>query len=196
MLPFSEACERNKEPILDILQSRLSAVNTVLEIGSGTAQHAVYFAKYLPHLTWQTTDQLQYMEGINQRLEQEGPKNVLAPLMLDVAKQPWPVSVAEAVFSANTLHIMSSDNVVCFFQGCGRTLKQHGLLCVYGPFKYQGEFTSDSNARFDRALQAGDSNMGIRDFEFVNELAEAAGLQLQDDLAMPANNQMLIWKKL
>ena len=196
LLPYSEACERNKEPILTILQSRFSELTTVVEIGSGTAQHAVYFAGRLPHLTWQTTDQFQYVKGINARLEHEGPDNVLAPLILDVAKQPWPVSVTDATFSANTLHIMSPDHVVHFFKGCGQILKRNGLLCVYGPFKYNGEFTSASNARFDQSLQAGDLNMGIRDFELVNELAEAAGLQLLDDIKMPANNQMLIWKKL
>ena len=195
MLSLSDACERNKDPILNILRDAFGSSRRVLEIGSGTGQHAVYFAKNLPHLVWQTSDLPEYLSGLNERLNQEGPNNVKPPLELNVCDHPWPVSSIDAVFSANSLHIMSWESVVHFFQGIGEVLMQDGILCVYGPFRYEGKYTSESNASFDQYLKQRDPLSGIRDFEAVNRLAEEQGLNLLKDYSMPANNQTLVWKR-
>jgi SAM-dependent methyltransferase len=193
MLPFSEASERNKQPILAILRGILGGRRHVVEIGAGTGQHAVHFARELPQLEWQPTDRREYLPGLAARIKAEGPPNLLAPIELDVMQADWPTLAADAVFSANTLHIMSWPEVGAFFSGVGRMLQHDGVLVVYGPFRYGGVFTTDSNAAFDRSLRARDPASGIRDFEAVNALAEAQGFELQADHAMPANNQLLSW---
>lgn len=197
MLNHSAACERNQAPILSALQQRfqVDAVQTVLEVGSGTGQHAVYFGQHMPFLTWQTADQAHYIEDIQQRLAMHDVPNVLPPVVLDVMLNPWPVQQVDAVFSANTLHIMSESHVVEFFRGCGQVIVENGLLVVYGPFNYDGAFTSDSNAQFDMRLRDRDASMGIRDIEWVQKLAQQQGFFLQEDLEMPANNRLLCWQK-
>ncbi|MDA9982047.1 class I SAM-dependent methyltransferase [Gammaproteobacteria bacterium] len=195
MLPHSEASENNKGPILVILKEVFAKTRRVLEIGSGTGQHAVYFAEHLPHLTWQPSDRPGAVQWVEQRLEIEGPDNVASPLILDVNDHPWSVE-ADGVFSANTFHIMSWREVEQFFTGVGELLSRSGTLCVYGPFRYDGGYTSESNARFDRSLRAQAPHMGIRDFEAVDRLAEAQGLKLLADYSMPANNQSLVWRKI
>lgn len=195
MLGFSEACERNKDHILNVLREVFASSREVLEIGSGTGQHAVYFARHLPHLIWQPSDLPENLPGIRERLAHEGPENVLAPVELDVRAHPWPVSGIDAVFTANTLHIMSWENVIELFRGLGEVLVKGGVLCIYGPFRYRGGYTSDSNARFNRYLKQQDPSSGIRDFESVSQLAEEQGLALHRDYAMPANNQTLVWKR-
>lgn len=194
MLPLSEASERNKAPILAILKDVFAAAANVLEIGSGTGQHAVYFASNLPHLIWQPSDRPDAVYWLRQRVLEEGPANLKPPLSLDVSEHPWQISV-DAVFSANTLHIMSWQEVEHFFRGVGEALQESGVLCVYGPFRYAGGYTSDSNARFDRSLRAQRPHMGIRDFEAVDQLASERGLRLAADHPMPANNQLLVWRK-
>lgn len=194
MIHFSEACERNKEPILNILKVVLRNCNTVLEIGSGTAQHAVFFGDNLPHLQWQPSDVTENITVIQDNLHKYCPANVKPPVVLDVCHHPWPVTQVDAIFSANTLHIMSWDNVADFFEGIGETLKTHGILCLYGPFRYNDSYTSKSNADFDKYLKMRDPDSGIRDFEAVNELAQQQGLAFYQDNAMPANNQLIIWK--
>lgn len=193
MLPFSEACERNKGPILEILRSLLAGCSTVLEIGSGTGQHAVHFAHYMPHVTWQPTDRGEYLAGLVARIRQQGSPNLLLPLELDVSQPAWPDVVSDSVYSANTLHIMSWTEVEAFFRGIGRVLGPGGKLAIYGPFRYRGAFTSESNAHFDRALRERDPASGIRDFEAVDALAAAQQFELLTDHAMPANNQLLAW---
>jgi SAM-dependent methyltransferase len=193
MLPFSEACERNKQPILETLREALARHRHVVEIGAGTGQHAVHFARGLPHLRWLPTDRAEYLPGIAARVAAEGPANLHAPIELDVMQPEWPSLVADAVYSANTLHIMSWIEVEAFFRGVGRILGNRGVLVVYGPFRYGGSFTSGSNAAFDRALRDRDPASGIRDFEAVTSLAAAQGFELQADHAMPANNQLLAW---
>ncbi len=193
MLPFSEACERNKQPILELLRGALARRRYVVEIGAGTGQHAVHFARGLPQLEWQPTDRREYLPGIAARVAAEGPANLHVPIELDVMQSDWPSLDAGAVYSANTLHIMSWPEVEAFFSGVGRILQRGGVLVVYGPFRYGGSFTSESNAAFDRSLRARDPASGIRDFEAVNALAEAQGLELLADHAMPANNQLLTW---
>jgi cyclopropane fatty-acyl-phospholipid synthase-like methyltransferase len=193
MLAFSEACERNKQPILGILRDKLAGSTRVLEIGSGTGQHAVHFARHLRHLVWQPTDRADYLQDLAARIAEEGTPNLLAPLELDVLLERWPPVAADAVYSANTLHIMSWPEVEAFFSGVGQTLAAGGVLVVYGPFRYAGKFTSGSNAAFDCSLRGRDPASGIRDIEAVNRLAETQGLTLAADHAMPANNQLLVW---
>jgi cyclopropane fatty-acyl-phospholipid synthase-like methyltransferase len=192
---FSEACERNKAPILEALRTAFASASRVLEIGSGTGQHAVWFARHLPHLLWQPSDVAAALPALAARLRAEAPANVLPPTELDVAVQPWRVGTYDAIFSANTLHIVSWDDVGHFFRGVGAALEARGTLCVYGPFRYRGDFTTPSNAAFDQWLKQRDPVSGIRDFEAVDALAAAEGLALVADHAMPANNQALVWRR-
>lgn len=167
----------------------------MLEIGSGTGQHAVFFARALPHLLWQPSDRAEWLPALRARIAQEGPENLAAPIELDVTWAPWPIFDADTIYSANTLHIMAWQEVEAFFAGVGRTLAKaaHRTLAVYGPFKYRGAFTTPSNAAFDESLKSRDPASGIRDFEAVDALARAQGLVLSADHAMPANNQLLVW---
>ena len=193
--PFSESCVQNREPILAVLRELFADRSHVLEVGSGTGQHAVYFGAELPHLRWQTADVPQHHAGIRLWLAKAGLANVLPPLALDVNQTDWRSGRYDAVFSANTLHIMSWPEVEKFFEGVSEILKSGGILAVYGPFNYNGAFTSESNARFDAWLKARDPASGVRDFEAVDALARAQGLHLQQDIAMPANNRTLVWRK-
>ena len=195
MLAYSEACDRNKDPILNILKEIFSDIDEVLEIGSGTGQHAVYFGQNLPHVTWQTSDLPENHAGIQAWLDKNISTNVKAPLALDANQRPWPVDATGAIFTANTLHIMSWNSVENLFQGIGETLKWGGILCVYGPFRYNGSYTSESNAYFDKTLKLRDPLSGIRDFEAVNELALQQGLSFAKDYPMPANNQTIVWQR-
>jgi SAM-dependent methyltransferase len=193
--PFSAACERNREPILAELRRVLPSSGRVLEIGSGTGQHAVYFGAALPALSWQTSDLPSNHPGIHAWLAEEAPSNVLPPLELDVRSGQWPAGPWDAVFTANTCHIMAWDEVVAMLTGAARALRAGGTLCVYGPFNYAGQFTSESNALFDMSLKAQGEHMGLRNFEDVNGVAQENGLVLQEDCSMPANNRLLVWKK-
>lgn len=193
--PFSQACENNRRPILEILARHLADVRMVLEIGSGTGQHAVYFGEHLPHLIWQTSDRRAYHEGIEAWVTEAGLDNVRPPMDLDVMVEPWPVDTADAVFSANTAHIMSWPMVVEFVAGVGRVLPPGGSFLLYGPFSYGGVHTSESNEQFNRSLKSQDPAMGIRDFEAVEALASEAGMALVEDNAMPANNRLLVWRR-
>ena len=194
--PFAESCVQNRDPILAVLAEVFADRRRVLEIGSGTGQHAVYFAAALPHLVWQTADVPQHHAGIRAWLIDAALPNVLPPLALDVCHTGWRSGRYDAVFSANTLHIMSWPEVECFFAGVGEVLEPGGVLTVYGPFNYNGAFTSESNARFDAWLKARDPASGVRDFEAVDALARAQGLRLQRDIAMPANNRTLVWRRM
>ena len=183
MKPFSEASERNRQPILAVLKRVLANSKRVLEIGSGTGQHAAYFAPELPHLVWQASDVAENLPGIRQWVSEP------APIELDVDRE-WPPIEADAVYTANTLHIMSWQQVERMFQGVAKL--QPRLLCVYGPFHYGGKPTSESNARFDAMLRSRDPASGVRNFEAVVALATQAGLTLAEDNAMPANNRLLV----
>jgi len=191
----SEAAERNKAPILALLEQACAHSRRVLEIGSGTGQHAVHFAAHLPHLTWQPTERAEYLGGLRARIAREGTPNLRPPLELDVRNLPWQVEPVDAIFTANTLHIMSWPAVEDLFRGVGAVLTAPAVLCIYGPFRYNGRYTSASNAEFDRYLQARDPQSGIRDFVDVNTLSSEQGLHLLADHPMPANNQLLIWHK-
>ena len=194
--PFAESCVENRAPILAVLREVFADRSHVLEIGSGTGQHAVYFAPELPHLTWQTADVPQHHASIRLWLAEAALPNVRLPLELDVNRTEWHSGCYDAVFSANTLHIMSWPEVERFFAGIGAVLEAGGVLAVYGPFNYNGAFTSESNARFDAWLKARDPASGVRDFEAVDALARAQGLVLQQDVAMPANNRTLVWRRM
>ncbi|HIE56587.1 MAG TPA: DUF938 domain-containing protein [Chromatiaceae bacterium] len=194
MKPYAESCDQNRDPILEVLRPLLSACASVLEIGSGTGQHAVYFAEKMPHLNWQPSDREENIPGIHLWRNEARLPNVREPVVLDVATKPWPVLDVQAVFSANTVHIMAWWQVKALFQGVGELLSEGGLFLLYGPFNYHGEYTSDSNRRFDEWLKARDPDSGVRDFEALNELAEQAGMVLEADIAMPANNRILCWK--
>ena len=196
MKPYSESCDQNRHVILDVIKPLLANKNDLLEIGSGTGQHAVFFAKEMPHLVWHTSDRSENHAGIQAWINESALTNIIPPIRLDVSKDPCPEIKVDAIFSANTLHIMSWESVIDFFNKAGKLLSKDGLLIVYGPFNYQGKYTSESNKRFDAWLKSRDANSAIRDFEAVNTLAEKSGLMLVEDFKMPANNRILQWKRL
>ena len=193
--PFSPASERNRIPIMKLLRPLFAGIESVLEIGSGTGQHAVFFGAQMPHLTWQTSDLPENHPAIRMWLEEAALPNVQPPLVLDVDADPWPVEQVDAVFTANTLHIVPWSSVENMFTGVARVLNAKGLFCAYGPFSYEGRHTSESNARFDLSLRGQNARSGIRDFAQVCELAEGNDLSLQDDYALPANNRLLVFRK-
>ena len=195
MKPYSESCERNQAPILKILQETLTNQQCVLEIASGTGQHAVYFGRALPHLSWQTSELAQNHEGILAWLNEIKLPNVLSPIAINVNDAKWPIGIVDTVFNANTVHIISWPEVERMFAGIARVLNASGILCLYGPFKYEGKFTSESNARFDALLKSRNKNSGVRDFEAINRLAETHGLFLVRDVSMPSYNQTLVWQR-
>ncbi len=192
--PFAESCEQNKHAILDVLKKTFTHSQNILEIASGTAQHAVFFAKAMPHLQWQCSDRNSEIPGMNAWIDEANLPNLLPPIELDVLKQ-WPSIKYDAVFSANAVHIMSWQAVEAMFSGFKNCLTGNATLCLYGPFNYDGKFTSESNARFDQWLKQRDPQSGIRDIEKLNLLAEDCGLILKNDYEMPANNRILCWQK-
>jgi trans-aconitate methyltransferase len=192
--PFAPACERNRQPILDQLQTIFAEVDSVLEIGSGTGQHAVFFAQHLPHLQWQPSDRAENLAGIAAWCSEVQLPNLRMPIELDIDK-PWPLQTVAAVFTANTLHIMNWRQVQIFFKELARHMVGGSVLAVYGPFNYNGRYTSESNAQFDQWLKMQSPYSAIRDFEAVDALAKGAGLTLVADQEMPANNRLLHWVK-
>lgn len=194
-LPFSPACERNKRPIGKVLVERLAAHARVLEIGAGTGQHAVYFSSLIPGVHWQSTDVSGNLDVLRARFEQEAPGRLPEPLALDVSDQRWPIGPFDAVFTANTLHIMPFELTPRLLEGAADVLAVDGLLLCYGPFMDEGVHTSESNDHFDASLRARDPRMGIRDTAEIRPLAEAVGLVWREDIAMPANNRVLVLKK-
>lgn len=205
--PFAPACQRNREPILAVLREHFADRRRVLEIGSGTGQHAVHFAAAMPWLAWQCSDVAANLPGIRAWLDEAGLANTPAPIELDVARLPWAlpwvetgsagegVAAFDAAFSANTLHIMGWAEVVALFTGLAAALSMDAVVAVYGPFNYDGQYTSDSNRDFDVWLKTRDPRSGIRDFGQVDALACGIGLRLVADAAMPANNRCLVWRR-
>jgi cyclopropane fatty-acyl-phospholipid synthase-like methyltransferase len=191
MLPFSEACERNKAPILEVLRVAFADRTHVLEIGSGTGQHAVHFAAHLTHLTWHPTEQLAYLADLASRVKLEGTRNLRQPTVLDVKQTIWPLRSVDAIFSANTLHIMGWAEVEALFRGVDAVLSPQGIVCIYGPFRYAGRYTSDSNRDFDLMLKERDPLSGLRDLTDLCALAEHCALRLRVDHDLPANNRLL-----
>ncbi|MFW5926865.1 MAG: DUF938 domain-containing protein [Wenzhouxiangella sp.] len=193
-LPYSEASERNREPIAAVLEHWLGRRARVLEIGSGTGQHAVFFHRRLPGLDWQASDLAERLPSLRARFELEAP-DLPPPIELDVAGGDWPDGARDAIFTANTLHIMPGDNMPALIGKSADLLCEGGLLIVYGPFRYGSRHTSDSNRRFDESLRRRDPVMGVRDARELTRLAGEAGLAAEADIAMPANNRILIYRK-
>ncbi len=192
--PYSQSCENNKQAILQIIQTIYIESKTVWEIGSGTGQHACFFAKELPHLTWQPTDRAENIAGIDSWVEDANLENLSHCLAIDVVNEKWPCQKMEALFTANTLHIMHWNEVECFFAGLAKYLVNDAFICIYGPFNYSGEHTSPSNRQFDHWLKQRDPMSGIRDFEAIEKLANKSNLILKNDFAMPANNRILAFQ--
>jgi len=195
MKPFAESSEQNKLPILEVLKRHFSDAKSVLEIGSGTGQHAVFFARQLSSLQWYTSDLEENHTGILAWIDEAQLSNVHAPIRLDVKQENWGNQLFDALFSANTAHIMDWNGVTHLFRGAGQVLRPRGVFCLYGPFNYDGQYTSESNARFDHWLKTRDPESGIRDFEALCQLAEDNGMLLIGDYPMPDNNRTLVWEK-
>lgn len=195
-LPYSQACENNKAPILEKLQAIFTSPGKVLEIGTLTGQHAVHFAQAMPHLQWQPSDHPEAADLCRLRLEQAALPNILPVVELDVSDANWPVDTFKWAFSANTAHIMAWSEVEQMFRGIGERLPEDGAFCLYGPFNNQGEYSSDSNRRFDQQLRSQAAHMGIRDLVDLNVLAESAGMTLAENHAMPANNRLLVFHRM
>jgi len=194
-IPFSSASERNRQVILDQLEILIPQTAVVLEIGSGTGQHAVFFTQKMPGLLWQPTDRNENLGGLEVRFDAEGNNNILPLLRLDVLHDPWPAHCYDAAFSANTAHIMPWEAVVAMFAGVAAHLATDSRFCLYGPFNIDNSFTSESNAQFDAQLRAEDSKMGIRDMTIVESLARLHHMQLEFKIPMPANNFLLVFKR-
>ncbi|MEG0922727.1 MAG: DUF938 domain-containing protein [Comamonas sp.] len=198
-LPFSQACENNRAPILEVLQTAFADRCHVLEVGSGTGQHSVYFAPQMPQLVWQTSELPLHHGGIHAWHTAHPAPNLRVPVELDLRSSAWPSTadgVFDAAFTANTLHIVAWPLVERLFALVGSNLPTGGVFAVYGPFNYGSQFTSDSNRAFDGWLRQRDAASGIRDIEAVAQLAAQHQLHLLHDHAMPANNRLLVWKKL
>jgi len=198
MKPYSAACDQNRDPILAVLKELLGTLietnPTILEVGTGTGQHAVYFGKALPQVVWQCSDQQQYHSGIQAWLDEAQLSNVLPPLSLNVSEDSWPNTQYDLLYSANVMHIMHWQNVVDLFAKGAQCIKPGGLMVCYGPFNYGGQYTSPSNAQFDQSLRMRDPKSGIRNFEDLQKLADEADLNFIRDYEMPANNRILVWQ--
>ncbi|MGB2691814.1 MAG: DUF938 domain-containing protein [Thermodesulfobacteriota bacterium] len=192
--PYSQASENNKDHILRVLKDSFAETTSVLEIGSGTGQHAVSFAANLPHLIWQPSDLDTDISGIRLWLDEADLENINTPINLDVNELPWDIGNFDGVFTANTLHIMGKPEIENMFCGIAKVLKTNGTLCIYGPFNYNGKYTSASNEQFDSWLYKRNPVSAIRDFEWVNSLAKEIGLVFKSDHEMPAKNRLLEWK--
>ena len=193
--PHAPAAERNAAAILDLLRIELADAKAILEIGSGTGQHAVTFGRAMPHLIWQTSDLDENHAAILSWIDDAVLANVLAPLSVDVMTSSLPAKHYDAVFSANTAHIMSYPAVEKMFDLVATTLRDDGRFCLYGPFREAGEFNTESNAAFHRSLIATHPDMGIRHLEDLDQLANAGGMHRVRRYAMPANNLLVVWQK-
>lgn len=193
--PYAESCDQNREPIRQILNEFVEGKQSVLEIGSGTGQHAVYFADCYPWLNWQTSELKENHKGIQAWIDHSELNNIVTPIELDAAGE-WPQYSYDLLYTANTIHIMSESQVEALFDQCVSCMHDSSLLLMYGPFNYQGMYTSDSNARFDDWLKQRDSLSGIKNYEWLQQLGEKSGITCIHDYEMPANNRILVWKKL
>ena len=193
--PFAPACERNKGPILVVLRRVFADAVDVIEIGSGTGQHAVWFAAGLPHLTWRTSDLPGSHAAINAWIDDAGVDNVERPFALDVVRRPWPIASAGGAFSANTAHYMHWPEVEAMFVGVSQVLSPGARFALYGPFARDGRHTSANNATFDRLLRAHDPGFGVRDVRDLERVAADGSMTLEEDVAMPSGNRTLVWRK-
>ncbi len=195
MKQFASACERNKDHILSVLKDALPAHGLVLEIGSGTGQHAAYFAAHLPQLEWQPSDLPDSHASIAAWCEEAALPNLRPPVAIDLLSDLWPALIPNAILCINTIHIVAWRGVENLFAGAGVRLARGGILYVYGPYRYATRTLEPSNEDFDRWLKARDANSGVRDFGAVDALATQHGFALVEDRAMPANNRSIWWRK-
>jgi len=194
--PVAESCVQNQQVILEVLKAFFVEQGEVLEIGSGTGQHGVFFTQHMQNLLWQPSDLLDQHAGMQLWFDEVDHERIKSPLELNVDDEVWPITEKDYAFTANTTHIISSEQTERLFKHVGNCLKQGGLFAQYGPFNYNGEYTSESNARFDVWLKQRDPNSCIKHFETVQQLAGKNSMQLLEDIEMPANNRILLWKKL
>ncbi|MGD1989570.1 MAG: DUF938 domain-containing protein [Pseudomonadales bacterium] len=192
---YSPAAEKNKGPILEALRERVPLRAHVLEVGSGSGQHALHFTEALPKLRWQPTERSDGLTALAANLAAAGRATILPPLALDLASGPWPAGPFDAVYAANVMHIVSELLGETLLRGAASVLREGGQLLLYGPYKFGGTFTTESNAEFDQWLKARDPRSGVREFEAVARVAETAGLELVDNRAMPSNNQLLCFRR-
>lgn len=191
--PYAESCDQNKDVIHQVIQPYLRPGTNVLEIGSGTGQHAVHFTQLNPGIQWQPSDRAEYLPGITSWLDYANLKNLRNPVLLDVQQQ-WPDEKFDLIFTSNSLHIMGDADAEACIRGAAKCINPSGHFIAYGPFNYNGEFTSESNRRFEIWLKQNNPESGIKHFEVLNEIALQSGLILRDDVAMPANNRILVWQ--
>ena len=192
--PFAEAAQQNRDAILPVLQEVFAHARKVLEIGSGTGQHAVYFAKHLTYLSWQSSDKRSMLPGIQQWIDDAQLPNLPDALELDV-NTAWPEEKFDTAFAANIAHIMHWQEIEALFNGLSNVLVTNAIFCLYGPFNLNGNYTSESNQRFDSWLKRRDPDSGLRDKVALDELALAYGFKAEKSFSMPANNKILCWKK-
>jgi cyclopropane fatty-acyl-phospholipid synthase-like methyltransferase len=192
--PDAPASGRNRNAILEVIKTEFATCHSVLEIGSGTGQHAVYFADAMPWLKWQTSDLAENHSGIDSWIADSGLENVRRPILLDVQQADGIDGNYDGIFSANTAHIMSIHGVRCMFDVVGRVLSPGGVFCLYGPFNQNGKFTSESNERFDQSLRSRDPAMGIRDLNELESFAAGVAMRRARRYAMPANNMLVVWR--
>jgi len=193
MINYSQASENNKKPILAKLSQYLTPGSHVLEIGSGSGQHATFFSANLPDIAWQPSDTHPYYDGLIHNLARHGFDNIADPLHLNLLETEWQLPVYDCIYSANVIHIVSTELVIALMDKAAETVRPGGYLFIYGPFRYQSEFTTPSNAEFDQWLKDRDPASGIKDIEWINELASKRGFSLLADHPMPSNNQFLVY---
>jgi hypothetical protein len=190
------APERNKQPILEVLKRVLPACGTLLEIASGSGQHAVYFAREMPRWTFQPSDMdSENLASIRAYQEESGLDNLRRPIVIDVRQRTWDVGQVDAIFNANMIHISAWECAEGLLGGVGKSLRTAGVFALYGPFKLGGDHTAPSNAAFDDSLRARNPDWGVRDVEVIADLADSHGLSLRERVEMPANNQMLVFER-
>ncbi|MDH3376003.1 MAG: class I SAM-dependent methyltransferase [Gammaproteobacteria bacterium] len=194
MKQYAPACERNRQPIISILRELLPKRGTVLEVGSGSGQHAVWFAEAFPNLVWQPSERAGALLSINAWRNDANLANLRAPIVLDLFDPVWPVDEISAIICINVVHIVAWRGVEQLFMRAGELLSGGGMLYLYGPFRYADRALEPSNQQFDGWLKQRGPDSGIRDFAAVDRLATAAGLALAGDRAMPANNRSLWWR--
>ena len=194
MYHFSPSAERNKEPILQQLLKWLEGNEIILEIGSGSGQHALFFAEYLPKICWRCSDRRDYLPELTDNIRSAEQANVLPPIELDVMHYDWGLKQYDAIFTANTFHIMTKVGVDYFLTHVCQALPPQGKLIVYGPFNYHSAYTSDSNRDFDVMLRQRNVGSCIKSFETINKTLSDNHFTLQDDVAMPANNRLIVWQ--
>ncbi len=195
-LPFSSSADRNKQSIGDALEHWFERASTVVEIGSGTGQHAVYFSARFASLKWCPTDRRENLAAIQQRIDEASASNIASVIELDVADgRQLPAGPFDMAYSANTAHIMSEAEVEQMFVVVGGLLGIDGIFALYGPFHYGGEHTAESNREFDRMLRQQAAHMGVRDKHRLDDFARAAGLRSLEDIEMPSNNRLVLWQR-